>query len=959
MKRLSILLFCVASLVRLSAQSPLQVRELKLSNGFTVWINEDHSRPKVYGAVVVKAGAKDCPNTGIAHYFEHLMFKGTDKIGTIDYAAEKTWLDSISVQYDLLAQTSDPLKRREIQQRINAFSIKAANYAIPNEFENLITTYGGTKLNAYTSFDETVYHNVFAPQYIAQWCELNAERFVAPVFRLFQGELETVYEEKNMYADQFVVQVAEAVQKYALAGTPYAYPIVGSTENLKNPRLSEMRAFYEKYYVAGNMGLVLCGDVKADTLAALLENTFGRIREGEVPKAAVSKIRDMRGAKALKVKIPVPIVKATGYVFKAPTEHSRDYVPFMVMKGMLSNGAKTGLLDSLGNENKLIGAMAGDYDFKDFSIFGFGYVPNLPFGTKRKADRLCWEQIDKLRTGQFDSAALDAEKLYIQRNMELQLENVESRSALMVNAFSHSVSWDDVLHRSHEVAGVTYDDVVRVARTYFNDDSLKVSKKFGRYPKERVSQPGYKAVRPRNAGKKSAYAKRLARTPYQSVDPKLVDFERDASCRRILPLVNLYMVPNSMNEIFTLQLIYRRGIWSDAKMEAMAEYLNAIGTAAHSKQQLGRALQRLGATLSVEATNNSVRVELSGFDENLEESMMLLHEFLTSPKADRKKFKDLVRGVRLEEKTFFKENTNIASAVFALARMGGRSPYLERLTAKELKRIDGQQLVDLFQEVQSTQMDVVYTGNLSDEEVEANVRKYVPVERAVKPWEQLAREPKASSEPLVYIYDNPRARQTIVGTCHYVSPLTAMHDRMAFRLWGNYFGTGMSSVLFQEIREFRSYAYYAHGYINLPDFKTSAHEPCSYFTRLGTQADKAMDALEVLDSLLLDMPVRESNVASARQEMISGINNAYPSFRSMGSYVANLRTLGYTEDPNSRVVETVPALTLKDLTDFYREHIQKQPFVTIIVGNKKLLNFQKLRQKGRLVFLKSSDIYKR
>lgn len=959
MRRPLLLLVFMVVFFHLSARSPLQVTELKLSNGFTVWINEDHSQPKVYGAVVVKAGAKDCPNTGIAHYFEHLMFKGTDKIGTIDYAAEKPWLDSISVQYDLLAQTSDPLKRHEIQQRINAFSIKAADYAIPNEFENLITTYGGTGLNAYTSFDETVYYNVFAPQYITQWCELNADRFVAPVFRLFQGELETVYEEKNMYADQFVVQAAEAAQKYALAGTPYAYPIIGSTENLKNPRLSEMKAFYEKYYVAGNMGLMLCGDVRADTLVALLESTFGRIREGEAPKMAVSKIRDMRGAKALKIKIPVPIVKAAGYVFKAPTEHSRDYVPFMVIQGMLSNGAKTGFLDSLGNENKLMEAMAGSYDFKDFSIFGFGYVPNLPFGTKKRADRLCWEQIDKLRSGQFDEAMLAAEKLYIQRNMELQLENVKNRSALMVNAFSHGISWEDVLNRIREVAGVTCDDIVRVAQTYFNDDSLKVSKKFGRYPKEQVSQPGYKAVRPKNAGKKSAYAKHLAGKACQNVDPKLVDFERDASCHRLSPLVNFYTVPNPMNEIFTLQLIYRRGIWSDARMEAMAEYLNAIGTSAHSKQQLGRALLRLGATLSVEATGNSVRVELSGFDENLEETMLLLHEFLTVPEADRKKFKDLVQGVRMEEKAFFKKNSGIASAVFALAQMGEQSPYLERLTAKELKTTDGQQLVDLFKEVQCTQMDIVYTGNLPDEEVEANVRKYVPVDRVTRPWKQFPREFKASPEPLVYIYDNPRARQTIVGTYHYVMPLTAVHDRMAFRLWGNYFGAGMSSVLFQEIREFRSYAYYAHGHVKMPDFKTGPHEPCCYLTSLGTQADKTMNVLGVLDTLLADMPVREPNVASARREIINGINNTYPSFRSMGRYVADLRTLGYTGNPDSLVVEIVPALTLKDLVGFYREHIQKQPFVTIIVGNKKFLNLQKLRQKGKLIFLKPSDIYKK
>ena len=185
----------------LSTSDFLQVREHKLSNDLTVWLNEDHSQPKIFGAVVVKAGAKDSPNTGIAHYFEHMMFKGTDKIGTIDYESEKVLLDIIAEKYDALADTEDPNMRAHLQQIINDLSVRAAEYVIPNEFDRLISRFGGTKLNAGTSYDYTLYFNTFSPQYISQWAEINSERLVNPVFRLFQSELETVYEEKNMYGD--------------------------------------------------------------------------------------------------------------------------------------------------------------------------------------------------------------------------------------------------------------------------------------------------------------------------------------------------------------------------------------------------------------------------------------------------------------------------------------------------------------------------------------------------------------------------------------------------------------------------------------------------------------------------------------------------------------------------------------------------------------------------------------
>lgn len=139
----------------------LEVKEHKLKNGLTVWLNEDHSQPKVFGAVVVKAGAKDCPDTGIAHYFEHMMFKGTDKIGTVDYDAEKTLLDSIALKYDELAATEDEAARSQIQKEINELSIRSSDYVIPNEFNRLISRYGGSGLNAATSYDATIYFNTF------------------------------------------------------------------------------------------------------------------------------------------------------------------------------------------------------------------------------------------------------------------------------------------------------------------------------------------------------------------------------------------------------------------------------------------------------------------------------------------------------------------------------------------------------------------------------------------------------------------------------------------------------------------------------------------------------------------------------------------------------------------------------------------------------------------------------
>lgn len=940
----------------LRAQGALSVKVLTLSNGFTVWLNEDHSQPKVFGAVVVRAGAKDCPNTGIAHYFEHLLFKGTTRIGTVDYGAERPWLDSISAQYDSLAHTRDAARRLSIQRHINHLSIRAAQYAIPNEFENLISAYGGTGLNAYTSFDETVFHNSFSPQFLPQWCELYAERFLSPVFRLFQSELETVYEEKNMYADMMIVPPAEHVQRIALAGTPYAYPILGSTDNLKNPRLSEMRRFFHHYYVAGNMGLVLCGDVRADNLQPLLERTFGRLPAGEVPPRERSEKPDWKHLGTVSLKLPVPLVKASAFGFEAPRESHADRPAFDVMLYLLQNKQGTGLLDSLNNTGRLFRAMAMEYDFKDFSLFGFGAVPNIPFGTKRAAERLLWQQVNRLRKGDISRDRLEAAKTALVRAQELSLEDISHRSAALVNAFSHDLPWQQVISYPQRIKAVTLQDVARVACTYFNDDSLRVKKTLGRYPKEHVAQPGYKAVNPPHAGGHSAYADSLAHATKVSAMPRLVDFDHDVRSMRLRPGVSLYTVSNPVNDIFRLQLIYRRGTLAEPRLRALAAYLNTLGTLQHSRQQFALALQRLGASLQVSAGLNQFVVTLSGFDAQMEPALKLLREFLLQPQNDASKYLRMLRRSRLARTMEAKDNSNVASMLLQRVAYGDSSEYLFRPTIKELKRLDPQRLLDLFADVQARQLDLVYSGTLVDTVLTPLLRRYLPVERVCLPADQRCRSLQSSDAPVVYVVNVPKARQTLVQTYQRLAPTPDDRQRSTLALWGSYFGGGMSSVLFQDIREFRSFAYSAHGRVLSLDLGRHPQQCRAYVTRLGTQADKTLLALAVLDSLQQDMPLRPTNLDAARQNLFNQINNGFPSFRDLGAFVAGRRAEGYAADPDSMLLRQLPTLTMDDVASFFTDKVKPASRVVMVVGSRKQIDLKALRHYGRVVELSLSDL---
>lgn len=950
-------LLCAFILMRGQESSALKVTQTTLSNGLTVWLNEDHSQPKVFGGVVVKAGAKDCPNTGIAHYFEHIMFKGTDKIGTTNYKAEKVYLDSIAAKYELLSQTKDEMGRRAIQKDINRLNLKASQYAIPNEFPNLVAKYGGSGLNAGTSFDYTGFYNTFSPQYIAQWAELYSERFINPVFRLFQGELETVYEEKNMYADNMITSAIEKAESIYFGTCPYAYPIIGSSENLKNPRLSDMEAFFKKYYVASNMGLILCGDFDSSTIIPLLEKTFGKIVRGVAPNRQTVEKTPLANQETVRIKVHIPLVKGEALIYSGPKEKEADAPALDLAVALLSNNNKTGYLDSLTNNNKLMMAMAMRYALTDAGVVGFGFVPNVPFGSLKKAEKMCMAQVERLKRGDFSTSTLEALKLLALRNADSKIENITDRAFLMGEVFQQDRTWNDYLAQKASIARLTKEDIVRVANKYFNDNYVKFRKKYGSYPKDNIAKPNFTPIKPKDMNVSSDYAKKLEEMPIKQIPPRLMDFNKDVETVNINPHATLYATRNPLNDLFSLSLIYHKGTLSDARLDAVAEYLDAIGTDSLSKQRFGRALQKLGTTLSLDATASSFSINISGFDRNLAPSLRLLGQLMRQPKNNEKALKKIITGLKMSSKSFDKDADEIAAAMLEKVSNGERSTYLTHMSIDEAKQLKGDDLLQIFNSLTGTECSVAYSGNLQPSDVAQMVSQSLPVDKAEQAGPDVHRLFRAVTEPVVYFYDMPSARQSIIQTYQTLKPCPNPTDRAKFVLWGNYFGNGFSSLLFQEIREFRAYAYYAYGN-SITNYPRHAVDATGYTTKLSTQTDKTISALGVLDSLFTNMPVREKNIKTIKQEIINQINNSYPSFRSVGKSIAFYKRQGYTEDPRSYLVEQLPQISVDDVATFYKDNVARIPKAIIVVGNKKNLPMKELEKYGRIIELKKSDIYR-
>ena len=936
----------------------LKVKEYRLENGLTVWLNEDHSQPKVFGAVVVKAGAKDCPDTGIAHYFEHMMFKGTDRIGTLDYESEKVLLDSIAMKYDELAMTEDTAARARLQKEINELSIRSSEYVIPNEFNRLINRFGGSGLNAATSYDATIYFNTFSPQYMVQWAEINSERLINPVFRLFQSELETVYEEKNMYGDFIGGQVMDTLMARYFGPHPYAYPIIGSTKNLKNPRLTEMHKFFEDYYVASNMALILSGDFDAQQVMPILEKAFSRIRSGNAPKQEKVMLPPFNGRETMKVKFPIPFIKAMGLGFRGVSANHEDQVALNIAVNLLNNANGTGYLDKLMVEHKLMGALAINESMNEAGILAVAIMPKLLIQSYSSAEKMVWDEINRVKNGDFSDEMFNSLKLEQKRQYASSLENIDSRATIMMNLFSQGKSWNDYLNEVARIESITKEDVVRVAQKYFSNNYLCVTKSTGKYPKDNLPKPAFSPVVPRNADASSSYAKQLEKIPEQQVAPRIIDFEKDVKTSKLTPLVTLYTTPNPLNDIFTLNISYGIGALEQPELMQLTNYLQLLGTESLSFEQFRSRLQSIGSTLAFDVTPDAFVMKVTGFDNHIDETMELVGDFIRHAKADDKKLRQIVDDAKVSEKAFFKSGDNVASALLEQVKYGDQSRYLRKLSLSQIKKLKGKDLLAVYGKVRSVQCDLHYCGTLPVEKVIGTIRQHLPLERTtVASNSPYYRELKQYDRPTVFFIDMPDMAQSIVYGYVKGDPVDDKASRHASRLFSVYFGGDMSSLMFQEIREFRSFAYRTSGRYQLPNH---AHKGTagSFTAMLSTQSDKTLDALGVLDSLIREMPLKPERMEAVKQTLVNRINNDYPPFRNLSEKVASARMEGFDRDPAEEFLRDIATMDMQDISRFYQEQISGRPVVYVITGNRKHIDMKKLAEYGTIIKVKKKDIYK-
>ena len=951
MKRLLFTLVIILSVNVMSAQ--VKVKTTKLDNGLKVVMCEDHSSPKAYGAVYVHAGSKNDPldATGMAHYFEHIMFKGTDKIGTINWEAEKVYLDSIDMMYDKLHETTDVKEREAIQMKINELSLASTDYAIPNEVDVILTKMGGTGLNAGTAYDQTMYFNTFPSNQIGKWMDVYVERFRNPVFRLFQSELEAVYEEKNMYGDEVINSFKEYMFKEVFGEHPYGRPIIGLTEHLKNPQTSRMREFFNTYYVANNMTLILVGDFNIDEIEPMVAEKFGTWRSGELPKEPEFKLPEFNGPTIKKVRMTP--VKAGVLAWRGVEVSNEDNLPLTIASTIFSNG-KTGIMDKEVIKGNIMNAELFPLSLKDNGANIIIYIPNLFVQSFAEAQEVIFASLDKLKKGDFSDELFEAVRTEMLKDRIKETEGIAALSELFIELEMRDMTYDDYLAETERIKNITKEDIVAIANKYFTNDYLDVRSKMGLPAKDKVSKPNWKPIEAKNTNEKSEFAQMIEAQEVPEVTPQVIEFGKDVNITKINDCYSMYSTKNPYNDIFTLTLSYNYGTLSDPDLQRAISYWNLQGTEMMTFEELNLQLQALGASMYLTADQSINTVTIEGFEKDFDRIMALCEEKLFHPSNDEDKIDMVYDEGRVEEKSDRGDASQWGIAVRAYALYGDNSIYLRKTPLKKWKKRSGQELLDEVKKAHRHNGKIYFVGNIDSQEVIGTLDKYGFVKNnAIKAKKRYLVE-NTFDENQVFFAHNRKFRQSNIHM-HVNSEVLDEKDKAVCLVFNKYFGTDMYSIVFQEIREFRSLGYTAYSVFSYDNLN---RKPGYLYAYLGTQADKTNEGTEALRDLIVDMPERLEKFNASKDALILARASNYINFRDIPSKVSDWVEMGYDHDPRLETTEIIRNTEYKDVYDFYKRNIADRPVIIMMSSNKKKVDIKALEDFGTVKKVKAKDIFK-
>ncbi len=932
---------------------PLGAKIYTLKNGLKVYISENNEEPRVVTQIAVRTGSKQDPAdaTGLAHYLEHMLFKGTSVIGTKDWEAEKVVLQQISDLYEENRATDDPDERKKIYAQIDSLSGVAAAFAIGNEFDKMVSSLGARGTNAYTSNEQTVYINDIPANELDKWAALESQRMSELVLRLFHTELEVVYEEFNRGQDSDNQQAYYALLENLFQEHQYGkQTTIGTSEHLKSPSMEKIHTYFKTHYIPNNMAIILVGDVNPDDAIDIIEKHFGGWEAGELPTFEVAQekpiespiVKDVTGVQAEFVLL--------GY--RLPGVKNEDLLTARVVDGLLSNG-QAGLIDiNLVQGQKVLSAYSSVYTMSDYSMFIFQGTPRQGQSLE-EVSLLLRSQIEKLKAGDFPDWMVEAVVNDMKLNALKGSESNWARAGEMVDAFVTGQDWKQVVNAFDRMQKLGKEDVQAFTTKYFADNYVQINKREGVNTAVKVEKPLITPVE----------IDREAQSPYYAswdsiesgrLEPQFLDYKTLINIEKLDNGITFNSIKNENNELFSLYYILNMGTRHDQVMGLAVSYLPYLGTEKYSAEELAQELFKLGVSFDVFSSDDRMYVTLSGLNSSLDEGVKLFEHILANVQPDEEALANMVDGeIKKRQDALKNKNQILYRGLANYAKYGPENPLTNQLSEEELRSLTADELVAKIKEITSYKHEIFYYGPQENKEVVAMLKENHKVPENLKDYPEPAEFPELpTDENQVYFAHFDMVQSEILLLSK--GPDFDKNLMASSNLFNQYFGSGLSSIVFQEIRESKALAYSAYSNFSTPNRADKAHYVQAY---IGAQVDKLPEATDAMLSLMSDMPRADLQFESAREAALKQIEANRITRQSIFWDYITARERGIDYDIREENYAALQKMTIDDMQAFFDKQIKDRTYTYCVIGNKNMVDLEVLEKLGPVKVLSLEDLF--
>lgn len=928
---------------------PSNTRIYTLNNGLKVFLAQNKDEPRIQTYIPVRTGSNNDPedNTGLAHYLEHMLFKGTSKIGSYNWEQEKVLLKQISDLYEKHKAEQNPDKKKAIYKQIDSVSYVASQYAVANEYDKMISSLGATGTNAHTWFDETVYKNNIPSNELDKWMFIESERFSELVLRLFHTEIEAVYEEFNRSQDNDFRLIHYALLENLFPTSHYGtQTTIGTSEHLKNPSMVAITNYFNQYYVPNNMAIVLVGDIDFDSTIKMVDKYFGSYKRAAEPNRYVAKEPALKGIK--KINVASPSAERFQFAYRVGGSGTRDALLVQIMDLILSNST-AGLIDLNINQKQLAqSAGSNAMIMKDYTAHIFSGSPKKG-QSMDEVKELILQQIDKVKKGEFDDWMISAIVNDLKKSWQSTLENPNSLATAMYNSFIQEQSWQDVVSELAQMSKITKADIVKFANDNYGDNYVIVYKNQGENKDlVRVENPGITPIQ-LNREHESEFYKNFQKLTETPIAPVFVDFDKSIKTEKIKN-TKFSSIQNEINDLSTVYYITEMGSDHNKKLSLAMNYLDFLGTSKYSPDELKKEFYKIGIDFGVNAGSERSFVYISGLQENLADGIKLFEHLMADAKADKEAYQKYVDKILKGRNDAKVQKNSIQNALSQYAMFGPDNRFRDMLSEAELRAINPDELVALLKDFLNYPHQIFYYGK----DVKASrsaIEKYhnfgtgkkIP---AAKEYPQPATNGKLYFTPydMVQAEISMRSREEKFDK----NLLTASG------VFNEYFGSGLSSIVFQEIRESKSLAYSAYSVYSNAGKADKYNYVMAY---LGTQANKLPQAVDALKDLMNNMPKAENQFENSKNAALKKIATKRYTKSSIFFYLLSLQDRGINYDINRDIYSATEKLTIKDLEDFFNKHIKGKNFNVGLIGKKENLDWDAVQKMGDVTELTLEELF--